>query len=144
MHFNPHGLSVFERKSNQPPIVFIVNHRTDSDTIELFRFVQTEREKQLVHMRTIEDRQRLRHIRDVAAIDSHRFYATQYFYYDRPLLQSVETMLALRYGSIVYFNGKNVSQVVDGIASPVGIAYDKKRRYVVMFRFIGTTENGIL
>jgi hypothetical protein len=63
-------------------------------------------------------------------IGHEKFYTTSYHYFTNPTMQSVEVMLGLRLGSVLYFDGKNTTYVHRWMGSPTGIALDKNKKCV--------------
>uniref|UniRef100_A0A914W4I2 Paraoxonase n=1 Tax=Plectus sambesii TaxID=2011161 RepID=A0A914W4I2_9BILA len=133
-NFNPHGISVWENRQGKITI-FVVNHRNKkADTVEIFKYQETEREKKLVHLKTVKS-PLLTNLRDVAAVGPEKFYATSYHYFNNPTMQSVEVMLGLRLGSVLYFDGSNTTYAHRWIGSPTGIALDKSKKYIYVASF---------
>ena len=52
--FNPHGLSLYHDPESLTVFVFVINHKTDGDVVEIFNFDRED--NTLVHRRSIRDK----------------------------------------------------------------------------------------
>lgn len=136
---NPEGLSVFE-ESDRDPMLFVVNHRPQADTVEVFSY--NKNRHALAHLRTIRSPLFTKFLllslsmpsdlslKDVVAVSREKFYVTCHSFFNNPYLAMAERLLALPLGSIVFYNGHKAEKVASWLSTPVGIVSDIQRRFL--------------
>ena len=121
--FAPHGISIFQ-KENLTTIAAI-NHTDKGEFIEIFTLV----DKQLTHQKTLKNEQ-IFSPNDIVLLDENRFYFTNDHKYKNGIQRLSEDYLGLSISNVIYFDGKNYTEVASGIAYANGINLDAKRNLV--------------
>ena len=121
--FAPHGISIFQ-KENLTTIAAI-NHTDKGEFIEIFTLV----DKQLTHQETLKNEQ-IFSPNDIVLLDENRFYFTNDHKYKNGIQRLSEDYLGLSISNVIYFDGKNYTEVASGIAYANGINLDAKRNLV--------------
>ncbi len=119
--FNPHGIYMYRLDSSSYKI-WAINHFRGNHTIELFKL----QDRELIHLETIRHRS-LVSPNDIVAINETQFYFTNDHKYTRGIGKLAEDYLGLSLSNVIFFDGKEFIEVVDGIAYANGINYDPKR-----------------
>lgn len=138
--FNPHGISVYRDASSGTVSLFVVNHRSDAQAIEIFDF---ERETHsLIHRRSVVDAL-IWSPNNLHAVGPDSFYVTNdnFFHFDNTLLRVLHTFLLNKWlhCNIVFFDGFKAIEAIGGV-HPNGINMDKDERFVFTSALY---ENGI-
>ena len=127
--FLPHGLDLWRAPEGNERL-FVVNHRagsgfgdgtqaqTQSHTVEIF---DVGADGTLVHLRSVEDPAFIAP-NDVAAAGAEQFYVTNDHGSGPGLARHLEDWLGLPFGNVVYFDGEEVAEVLDGLTYPNGVA----------------------
>jgi hypothetical protein len=124
--FHPHGISLTEDGKT----LFVVNHRRDGDTVEIFN-VQDDPErasqKILRFSFSVGHSELFRNLNDIHAINSTHFYVTNWLYYSEgSLMNSFETLTRRAWGYIIFcfLQGKEFScrKVAENLPYPNGIS----------------------
>lgn len=119
--FAPHGISMY--KTDSTYTVMAVNHTTKRHSIEVFKL----QDSVLTFERTITN-PALVSPNDVVMLDEHRFYFTNDHKYVDGVGRLLEDYAGLALSNVMYFDGKNYSEVASGIGYANGINYDKERK----------------
>jgi arylesterase/paraoxonase len=124
--FYPHGLDLFIDDKEQR-FLFVVNHRKDNDTIEVFKYLGGN----LSHIDTLKH-DTFKNINDIVVTSSTSFYFTVDHRFSSGLAQSMENYLRIPGGSVNYFNKGDVVQVDGDIlfANGISLSTDSKKLYV--------------
>ncbi len=118
--FAPHGISMV--KTDSTYTILAVNHANNSHSIEIFELY----DKILTHKKTLTDVSMISP-NDVVMLDKNRFYFTNDHKYTEGVMQLLENYAGLSVSNVIYFDGKNYSEVANGIAYANGINIDVKR-----------------
>ncbi|MFD2564988.1 strictosidine synthase family protein [Aquimarina rubra] len=118
--FAPHGISMIKKDSLYK--VMAINHTPQGHSIEVFSL----QDKNLIHHKTLKH-SLLVSPNDIVLIDEHRFYVTNDHGYPKGFGKVLEEYLGLSISNVLYYDGKNYTEVADGIAYANGINYDPKR-----------------
>lgn len=119
--FAPHGISIFKKDS----IITIaaINHTLEGEFIEYFKLSG----KKLTHEKTLKN-DKIISPNDIVLLNENCFYFTNDHKYKSGLMRLAEDYLGLSMSNVVYYNGKNYTNVADGIAYANGINFDKDRK----------------
>ena len=118
--FAPHGISIFKKDSIY--IIAAINHTLEGEFIEIFKLNNQE----LIHQKTLKNKL-IFSPNDIVLLDENRFYFTNDHKYKDGIQRLAEDYLGLTIANVVFFDGKNYTEVADGIAYANGINFDKKR-----------------
>ncbi|XP_015769516.1 PREDICTED: serum paraoxonase/arylesterase 1-like [Acropora digitifera] len=129
--FNPHGITVYQDPSSNRVSLFVINHRLDSQAIEIFDLERASHS--LVHRRSVVD-PLIWSPNNLYAVGPNSFYVTNdnFFHFESTVLRQVATFF-LNYwlhGSVVFFDGVRGFEVAQG--HPNGISMDKSERFVIV------------
>ena len=119
--FAPHGISIYKKDSSY--MVAAINHTKQGEFIEIFELIGQE----LTHQKTLTN-ELIFSPNDLVLLDEKRFYFTNDHKYKEGIPRLAEDYLGLAVSNVVYYDGKNYSEVADGIAYANGINYDAKKR----------------
>lgn len=133
--FHPHGLSLY-RGPDKRKLLFVVNHRSDRDSIEIFEVGNSD----LVHQETV-TAELLRDANDIVAVDSRRFYVTRDHGYSSEWGRRLEEYFRLGESSVVYYDGQEFRTVAQDLAYANGI--NASRDSLLIF-VAATLEGNIL
>jgi arylesterase/paraoxonase len=128
--FKPHGISLYDDGQGGKTLM-VINHTGEADqqehTIEIFDVISDQMGGvKLDHRRTVSD-PLLVAPNDVAAIDHERFYVTNDHGNPPGFRRELETWLLLPEANIVYYDGRKMSVVADGLTYANGIALSPDR-----------------
>ena len=118
--FAPHGISLFKKDSSYT--IAAINHTTEGEFIEIFNLV----DEKLTHQKTLKN-ELIFSPNDIVLLDENRFYFTNDHKYKHGIQRLAEDYLGLSISNVIYFDGKNYTEVADGIAYANGINFDAKR-----------------
>ncbi|PQJ77507.1 SMP-30/gluconolactonase/LRE family protein [Polaribacter glomeratus] len=121
--FAPHGISIFQKEG--ATTIAAINHTINGEFIEIFSLV----DKQLIHKKTLKDDQ-IHSPNDIVLLDENQFYFTNDHKYKNGVQRLAEDYLGLSVSNVMYFDGKNYTEVANGIAYANGINLDTKRNLV--------------
>ncbi|PQB09055.1 hypothetical protein BST83_01555 [Polaribacter filamentus] len=121
--FAPHGISIFQKEN--VTTIAAINHTDKGEFIEIFTLVDT----QLTHRKTLKNEQ-IFSPNDIVLLDENRFYFTNDHKYKNGIQRLSEDYLGLSISNVIYFDGKNYTEVANGIAYANGINLDAKRNLV--------------
>jgi arylesterase/paraoxonase len=122
---HPHGISYF-KKGNEN-YLFVINHKKDVSTVELFKF----KNDTLFHLVTFKG-DLMCCPNDLVAVDTDKFYVTNDHGYKNGIMRTMEDYLQLPESYLLYFNGKAFSKVYDNLnyANGVMVSSDSKTLYL--------------
>ncbi len=121
--FAPHGISIFQKEN--ATTIAVINHTNKGEFIEIFTLV----DKQLTHQKTLKNEQ-IFSPNDIVLLDENSFYFTNDHKYKNGIQRLSEDYLGLSISNVIYFDGKNYTEVANGIAYANGINLDAKRNLV--------------
>lgn len=134
--FRPHGISVLEDKSGQGQhLLYVISHPDgEADRIEKFRYLPVER--MLRHEMSIFCPEM--HItNDLAVLDESNLFISDYLYYNSQLMHMVESLVALKLGGIIHYNGSHCRTAAGALNGPNGILLSRDKKYVVRYIYNG-------
>ncbi|XP_022106946.1 serum paraoxonase/arylesterase 2-like isoform X2 [Acanthaster planci] len=125
--FRPHGISVWEERTQTT--VFVVNHKHQHDSIEVFSF--NEKMKSLHYLRTFTD-SRMTSVNDVVAVGTNTFYFTNDGYNKQFFKRFLERFLKFPWGNVVYYDGNTGwgQVVIPRSLEPNGINQSPDGRFI--------------
>lgn len=121
--FRPHGISFFQDNQGRKTLMVVNHPETGDHTVEIFDIVSDSfGGVKLDHRRTVSDPQ-LISPNDVVAVDHDRFYATN-DHGNAPgtFWNQAETWLILPLANVVYWDGRDMREVANGLSYANGIA----------------------
>ena len=123
---NPHGLGLY-RYTDGALRLFVVNHTHSGSKIELFDY----QDGKLAHRRTVSG-QLLFSPNDVAPVGPNQFYATNDHGSVSKWGRIAEDYLRLKRSYVVYYDGRLMRKVAEGLgyANGIAVSADYKRIYV--------------
>lgn len=119
--FAPHGISMWKQDSTH--VIAAINHTQEGHSIEFFELAGEE----LTHLRT-ERNPALISPNDLVLMDSEQFYVTNDHGYTKGIGKLMEEYGNLAVSNVMYFDGKDYTEVAKGIAYANGINYDRDRQ----------------
>jgi len=122
--FRPHGVSLYEAADGHKRL-FVISHPPDGDRVEIFDLTP----ERLVPVRTIRG-DALTSPNDLVAVGADRFYLTNSRRHTGGSLGWIEATFRLRWGNVVYYDGRAFSEAIAGVAFPNGINVDRDRTRV--------------
>lgn len=125
--FHPHGISLLEDESKGEHLLYVVNHRENSDdAVEKFRYLPKTNE--LVHLKSFSGNN-LHVTNDLAVLAEDKFYITNFLFFKNPYLRLLEHVFSsFGFGSLVFFNGTHFTVVNPSMNSPNGLFLSKDKR----------------
>ncbi len=125
--FHPQGFS-FYRGEDGRKYLFVINRRTDTQTVELFEFNNMS----LEHLDTFSDPELMTNPNNIVAVGPQQFYVSNYRVSTSTLGQQLEQILALPVSYVLYFDGTTFRKAAEGIryANGVEASKDKKKIYI--------------
>jgi len=117
--FRPHGISLY-RDATGDARLFVVNHPSDGDAIELFDLTP----EGLAHRETLRS-DVLTSLNDIVAVGERQVYVTNSRRHSSGLLGWIEANFRMSWGNVVYYDGQAFSVVLPGVAFPNGINADR-------------------
>ncbi|XP_071838863.1 serum paraoxonase/arylesterase 2-like [Apostichopus japonicus] len=108
--FNPHGIDTWFDSATGRVYLFVVNHRADEETVELFTFDRKNSNNSLAHVRTYREPE-FRSLNDVLAVSSEEFYVTNDGYF-RNCWKTLEFLFLLKWSSIVHVTQEGGGEIV--------------------------------
>jgi hypothetical protein len=119
-----HGLGLWVDPSGERRL-FLVDHAEAGERVVIAR-VEGSR---LVHVRTVESPLFIS-LNDVAPVGLERFYVTNDHHHPRGPWQRVEDFTFQRRSNLIYFDGQEGKEVLDGLGFGNGVSFDGERLYV--------------
>ncbi|XP_072268998.1 serum paraoxonase/arylesterase 2-like [Pyxicephalus adspersus] len=138
--FNPYGLSVYIDGRDGMVYLFVVNHPTPDfkSFIEIFKF--DEKQKFLLHLKTIKH-PLLQSVNNIVAVGPESFYATNDNYFESLPMKFLEALLGLKLTNVVYYSPSNVREVAAGFYKGNGIAISNDKRFIYAVDLTSHTIN---
>ena len=129
--FNPHGMHLYLDAAGGRRVLFVVNHRSDGEFVEVFDIAG----RSLAHRESI-TAEGLSGINNILAVGDRAFYVTQDRGARRPLLRSLEMFFRLPWSRVYFYDGEGFRVAAEGMAYANGIAAspDGKLVYVAATR----------
>lgn len=123
--FHPHGISYL--KSDSIACLFVVNHNTAGNFVEIFEF----RKDTLFHKKSISD-DAMCCPNDVVAVDKDKFYVTNDHGTTKGFMRTLEEYLRIPLSSLLYYDGTAFSKAYGGLnyGNGVNISNDGKQLYL--------------
>lgn len=118
--FAPHGISIFKTDSTYK--ILAINHTPKGHFIEVFKM----QGQNVRHIETLEHSSMVSP-NDIIQIDADRFYFTNDHKYTRGIGRFIEDYGGRAISNVIYFDGKNYTEVADGISYANGINFDANR-----------------
>ena len=113
--FHPHGLYLYQLTNGQKRL-FVINHRTDGQYIEIFQFTDSS----LVHLESIQNPLFISP-NDIVAVGEHQFYLTNDHDESLSSWRSKKDILQIPMGNVCFYDGKNAKVVAESIMYANGI-----------------------
>uniref|UniRef100_A0A914WIH7 Paraoxonase n=1 Tax=Plectus sambesii TaxID=2011161 RepID=A0A914WIH7_9BILA len=123
--FSPHGISAFVSKKRVS--LYVINHPPGGHTVEVFTFNKEKRS--LTFVKTISD-PLFTCPNDLAVVGADRFFITNYCYFYNKWLHTLESVLQLNLGSILFYDGKKATAVESWSLMPNGISVHPNLTYL--------------
>lgn len=118
--FAPHVISMVKTDSTYS--IAAVNHTEEGHFLEFFNL----NGQNLKHTKTLKS-EAIISPNDIVLLDENRFYFTNDHIYEKGIGRFLEDYVGIEIANVVYFDGKNYTEVTDGIAYANGVNFDKKR-----------------
>tara|TARA_B110000438_G_C15723023_1_gene610700 strand:- start:144 stop:1166 length:1023 start_codon:yes stop_codon:yes gene_type:complete len=128
--FHPHGISVF--KDFDKIVLFVVNHRLEQNTIEIFHLINNK----LFYQKTIYD-DLLNSPNDLVAINENQFYVTNDHGSSSDFNKLIEDYLQLSRSNVLYYNGEKFKVVINKLKYANGINLSKDGTKLFLAETIG-------
>jgi arylesterase/paraoxonase len=125
-NFYPHGISSFS--SGDTTRLFVVNHRADGGSVEVFDWTGTE----LKYVRSIQSPFLPNNHNDIVATGLDTFYVTVEQGSEDPLMKNLENYTRIGRGGVLYYDGREFTQVSHGLNYANGIAMHPNGGYVLV------------
>lgn len=129
----PHGIDLYEGEDGSRRL-FVVNHAPDGTEAVLIYDVAEDNSLTLVKSVTSS---LLVSPNDVVAVGPESFYVTNDHGAKPGLARTLEDILLLRNGSVVYFDGSKMSQAADRLSYPNGINVSDDGRHIYVASTLG-------
>ncbi|KAF9996775.1 Serum paraoxonase/arylesterase 1 [Entomortierella chlamydospora] len=134
--FHPAGMSLYRFQDSDTQAwvsrLFVINHSHKGDLVEVFDY--SPKTNTLTFVKTIQS-----HLftapRDIVAIDKERFYLANNHYLGVKAGRIFEDVGGFAWGSVVYYNGDEIYEILGSLDNPYGIAAspDSSQIYVSSF-----------
>ncbi|XP_071838424.1 serum paraoxonase/arylesterase 2-like [Apostichopus japonicus] len=129
--FSPHGISIWEEGSETR--IFVVNHRQDAETIEIFKLIGDIAKPKIEHIKSVQN-PLFTSVNDVLATGPSSFYATNDGYLRFTAWRVLETLLSRPWGSVVHYDGSEAKVVVDSTFEYNGMGLSLDGQFVYIAR----------
>ncbi|XP_060085242.1 serum paraoxonase/arylesterase 1-like [Ylistrum balloti] len=129
-HSSFHGMSVWQDSTTGEITLMVINHAGPEDHIEVFKF---QKESQTLRHTDSITSPKLTNMNDLVMTSDRTFYITKYTTL-RDYLQ-LELLLMLKYGEILYYDGRDFRSVAQGLHLPNGINVSPDKRYLYVSEF---------
>ena len=118
--FNPHGISIWQDPNNKHVLVYVVNHLSDGDAIEVFEYISED--GKMNHVKQIQD-PLINSPNDVEAVGPDMFYVTNDHYFNSAFMRKMETYLQFAMSTVAFYNGSTNTTylVASSLPYPNGI-----------------------
>ncbi|KAF9374667.1 Serum paraoxonase/arylesterase 1 [Mortierella sp. AD011] len=134
--FHPAGMSLYRFQDSDTQTwvsrLFVINHSHKGDLVEVFDY--SPKTNTLTFVKTIQS-----HLftapRDIVAVDKERFYLANNHYLGVKAGRIFEDVGGFAWGSVVYYNGDEIYEILGSLDNPYGIAAspDSSQIYVSSF-----------
>jgi hypothetical protein len=113
--------------------LFIINHLKEYAVIDKFDVQLKNGIPYLTFIERFHDKEHFHLLNNIKAISEFSFYATDHMYY-RPdtLMGTVEIYSVMKYGMLLYYNGKKTLVVDSGLVLPNGVNMSPDGKYLYM------------
>lgn len=128
--FHPHGISAYE--SSDKVVLFVVNHRKNKNTIEIFHLINNK----LLFKKTIYH-DLLNSPNDIVAINENEFYVTNDHGSYSNLGKLLEDYLQLSKSNVIYYDGETFNVVINKLQYANGINLNKNKTKLFVAETIG-------
>jgi len=128
--FHPHGISFLSKDDGD--YLFVVNHNSEGNFVELFRFEND----QLTHLKTFSDTQ-MCCPNDVVAVDVDKFYVSNDHGSPNARAKMFEDYLRLANSYILYFDGEQFSKVYQDLSYANGVEVSAERNLLYVTEVSG-------
>lgn len=118
--FAPHGISMIKVDSTYK--IAAVNHTETGHTLEFFNL----KGQTLTHLKTVTDASIISP-NDIVLLDENNFYFTNDHIYETGFGRFLEDYAGLAISNVIFSDGKNFTEVANGIAYANGVNFDAKR-----------------
>ncbi|KAJ8031154.1 Serum paraoxonase/arylesterase 2 [Holothuria leucospilota] len=126
--FVPHGIGIWE-SADDGTFLFVVNHRRDAETIEIFKLSGTAAKPILEHVESVQD-PLFTSMNDVVATGPRSFYVSNDGYLRYTVMRAVERLFNRPWGSVVHYNGKTARKVVDSAFEYNGMSLSRDGKFL--------------
>lgn len=126
--FVPHGIGLWE-SADDGTYVFVVNHRQEAETIEIFKLSGTTEKPVLEHVESVQD-PLFTSMNDVVATGPRSFYVSNDGYLRFTAMRAVERLFNRPWGSVVHYNGKIARRVVDSAFEYNGMSLSRDGNFL--------------
>jgi arylesterase/paraoxonase len=135
--FNPHGISIWQDPSIKHILVYVVNHLSDGDSVEIFEYIAED--GIMNHVKQIRN-PLINSPNDVEAVGSDTFYVTNDHYFNSPFMRKLETYLQLAMSTVAFYDGSTnkAHLVASSLAYPNGIHLSLDYRSVCPLHILWT------
>ncbi len=126
--FHPHGISLYQAP-NGKKILFVVNHRKNDSSIEIFSFSDST----LTHVESITD-PLIISPNDVVGVGERSFYVSNDHDEKYSWLRAKKDLLQIPMGNVCYFDGKKASVLSEGYlyANGINVSLDGKKLFLAV------------
>jgi arylesterase/paraoxonase len=123
--FHPHGMSFF--KKDGIDYLFVINHNSSGNFVELFEFANFE----LKHLKSFESTQ-MCCPNDLVAVDVDKFYVTNDHGVKQGLMRVLEDYLRIANSYVLFFDGEKYTKVYEDLnyANGINLSPDKNKIYL--------------
>ncbi|OWF50641.1 Serum paraoxonase/arylesterase 1 [Mizuhopecten yessoensis] len=125
-----YGLSAWRDNQTGEITLMVINHGGPEAHVEVFTY--REASQSLIHVDSITS-SKLTIMNDLVMTSSRTFYITKYL--TLPDHQSLELLLMLKYGEVLYYDGSDFRSVAQGLHMPNGINVSPDQRYLYVSEF---------
>ena len=130
--FTPHGMGHWVTKDGEM-ILYVINHRRRGDTVDSFTY---DPQKKSLKYRNSFENPVFYNLNDLVVVDLDKFYVTVDHYFLGIVGRTVEDILKLPLGRILYVDGSGqgleVKIAMNGVRFPNGIAMSNDNRLRVI------------
>ncbi|XP_070532152.1 serum paraoxonase/arylesterase 1-like [Ptychodera flava] len=123
----PHGISLYEDPETGEVRLFVVNHISNQERIEIFRF--DENSRSLNHLKTVTG-EYIYSVNDIVAVGHNSFYYTNDKYFTSPAGKTIELFGLLTWGTVGFYDGTQDRLVAEGYGIPNGLNISPDGRYI--------------
>ncbi|CAD5213059.1 unnamed protein product [Bursaphelenchus okinawaensis] len=124
--FNPYSISTFVNT------VFVINNRkgrVETDSVEILEFKGNEVKRKRKHVAS----KYFTSLVSIVALGPTQFYVSNQYMYRSNYMQHIEFAGHFKSGSIYYFDGRHIHNVINRLKQPAGMAKDGNKLYIAEF-----------